>query len=146
MSTIEAPFRAEIRVDGIPKAQPRARATMRGRHAGVYDPGTADAWKAIVASQARRHRPATPLEGPLSVSIEFYFERPKRLCSVRHPDGRVPHVARPDRDNCEKAVLDCLKQDGWFRDDSQVCAGEVRKWYHEKGGRPGAVIVVEEIT
>lgn len=138
-------FRAEIRVYGIPKAQPRAKATRRGRHAGVYDPGTADGWKAIVASQARLHRPASPLEGPLNVSIDFYFPRPKALCRVKDPDGPIWHVSKPDLDNCMKAVLDCLKQDGWFRDDSQVCAGIIRKWYHEKVGRPGAAIVVGEL-
>lgn len=145
VSTIESPFRAEIRVDGIPKAQPRAKATRRGRHAGVYDPGTADGWKAIVASQARPQRPASPIEGPVSVSIDFYFPRPKSLCRVKDRDGPVRHVAKPDRDNSDKAVLDCLKQDGWFHDDSQVCDGRIRKWYHEKGGRPGAFIVVQEL-
>ncbi len=29
-------------IKGIPKGQPRVRAFVRGRHAGVYDPGTAD--------------------------------------------------------------------------------------------------------
>lgn len=29
------------RVFGIPKGQPRVRAFIRGKHAGVYDPGQA---------------------------------------------------------------------------------------------------------
>jgi Holliday junction resolvase RusA-like endonuclease len=41
-------------VVGLPKAQPRAKATIRGRHAGVYNPGTANDWKEAVKSAALR--------------------------------------------------------------------------------------------
>lgn len=145
MTTTPSLFRASFRAYGIPKAQPRARATMRGGHAGVYDPGTAAEWKSIVVFAARALRPGEFLDGPLSVTIDLFFPRPKRLCRARDPQGRIRHTAKPDRDNCEKAILDALTQDGWFRDDSQVCAGEVRKWYHEIGGRPGVEITIEEL-
>jgi Holliday junction resolvase RusA-like endonuclease len=139
-------FSATFRVDGIPKAQPRAKATMRGRHAGVYDPGTSDGWKALVAIAARPMRPASPIEGAVAVGIDLFFPRPKSLCRRKDPEGLVRHIAKPDRDNCEKAILDALKQDGWFRDDSQVCDGRVRKFYHAKGGRPGAQITIRELA
>lgn len=144
MTTIPVLFYS-FRVNGTPKAQPRARATMRGGHAGVFDPGTAAEWKARVALAARPYRPDQPIAGPVAVTIDLFFPRPKRLCRARDPHGRIRHTAKPDRDNCEKAILDALTQDGWFRDDSQVCAGAVSKWYHEIGGRPGAVIVIEEL-
>lgn len=139
-------FEATFRADGIPKAQPRAKATMRGLHAGVYDPGTSDGWKAIVVFAARSMRPPAPIEGPVAVDIELFFPRPKSLCRRKDPDGPVRHTSKPDRDNCEKAILDALKQDGWFRDDSQVCDGVVRKHYHAKGARPGAQITVRQLA
>ena len=138
-------FSATFRVDGIPKAQPRARATRRGAHAGVYDPGTADGWKALVAHASTQHRPAQPLRGPLSVSIDLFFPRPKKLMRRRDPDGPVRHTAKPDRDNVEKAILDAMTNAGWWCDDAQVCAGEVRKFYAAKDGRPGAEIRVKEL-
>jgi Holliday junction resolvase RusA-like endonuclease len=133
-------------VRGIPKAQPRAKAVRRGAHAGVYDPGTADSWKARLCIAARPHRPVTPLEGPISVSIDFLMPRPKSLSRKKDPAGEVPHTSKPDRDNLEKAALDALTQDGWWRDDSQVCAGEVRKLYHAKDGVPGARIRIVEVA
>lgn len=139
-------FRAEFEVDGVPKAQPRAKATRRGSHAAVYDPGTADGWKALVAHASIEHRPRQPLAGPVSVAIDLYFPRPKRLLRRCDPDGLVRHVAKPDRDNCEKAILDALTNAGWWCDDAQVCAGQVRKWYHRRDGRPGAQIVIEELA
>jgi hypothetical protein len=35
-------------VTGLPKAQPRVKACIRGAHAGVYTPATADAWKKLI--------------------------------------------------------------------------------------------------
>lgn len=143
-------FSASFRVDGIPKAQPRARAFARKMGAKfvarVFDAGTAESWKSLVVAAGRPHRPTSPLEGPVSVGITLFFPRPDRLCRAKDPDGTIRHIAKPDRDNCEKAILDALKQDGWFRDDSQVCDGAVRKLYHAKGGRPGALIVVVQIA
>jgi Holliday junction resolvase RusA-like endonuclease len=140
------PVSVIITVRGLPKAQPRARATKRGAHAGVYDPGTANAWKAIVVFAAREHRPPSPLDGPLSVSIDFLMPRPKSRMRKCDPSGEILSSAKPDRDNLEKAVLDALTQDGWWRDDAQVCAGEVRKLYHAKGATPGARIAIRAIA
>lgn len=132
-------------VRGLPKAQPRVKAYKRGAHAGVYDPGTAGEWKGLVVAAARACRPDQPLEGPLRVDIDFLFPRPKALMRKRDPDGELWHTGKPDRDNLEKAVLDALGQDGWWRDDAQVCAGEPRKFYVGKSGVPGARISIEEL-
>lgn len=139
-----------FRVDGEPKGQPRARARQGLR--GVYDPGTADGWKALVGLAARPHRPPSPLDEPLRIDIDFYFPRPRTFSkrvraayggrSKDIPAGPVLHLSKPDRDNSEKAALDTLVQCGLLRDDAIVCAGEVRKFYHAEGGRPGAEIRV----
>ncbi|HSC08078.1 MAG TPA: RusA family crossover junction endodeoxyribonuclease [Steroidobacteraceae bacterium] len=131
-------------VRGLPKAQPRARS--RKGLMGVYDPGTADGWKALVVGAAREHRPSAPLDVPLRVSIDFLFPRPKSLMRAKDPEGELYHTGRPDRDNLDKAVLDALKQDGWFRDDSLACAGEIRKLYHAKSGVPGARVTITELA
>lgn len=136
----------EFRVDGIPKAQPRMKATKRGKHAGVYDPGTANGWKAQVVEAARVVRPEMPLSGPIRVDMHFLFPRPKRLLRKKDPAHAIWHTAKPDRDNLEKAVLDCLTADGWFFDDAQVCAGENLKVYAPKGAEPGVIVRVTELT
>ncbi len=136
-----------FRVYGIPKPQPRPRAFARkvgGKAvARVFDAGTAEAWKGDVVRDGRPHRPAAPLEGPLAVWIDFLVPRPKRLMRKKDPDGRIWCPSVCDRDNLEKAVADALTADGWWHDDRQVVAGEVRKMYHAKGERPGAVLAIE---
>ena len=129
-------------VAGTPKATPRCKAVNRGRHAGVYTPATANDWKALVAIAAAPLVPAEPLDGPLVVRITFFFPRPQRLCRKKDFSGPIPMDRKPDRDNCEKAVLDILTQIGMWNDDSQVFDGPPRKFYHGIGARPGAHIAI----
>jgi Holliday junction resolvase RusA-like endonuclease len=138
--------RITFRVSGIPKAQPRPRAFARNiggkAVARVYESGTAEGWKSQIAIASREHTPVVPIEGPVIVDVTFFMPRPKRLCRKSDPDGWVPCTSKPDRDNLDKAVLDCMTQLGWWRDDAQVYAGKVEKFYHEKNGSPGATITV----
>jgi Holliday junction resolvase RusA-like endonuclease len=131
-------------VPGTPKPQPRPRAFARriGNKAvaRVYNPTDAEGWKNFIAIAARDHLPASRLEGPISLDLDFYFERPGRLMGRKWPDGPIPHDSAPDRDNLEKAVMDCMTALGFWRDDGQVCDGRVRKFYTARGGIPGAQI------
>ena len=53
-------FVARLEVNGDPKPQPRPKAFKRGKHAAVYDPGTAEGWKGSIALAARELTPASP--------------------------------------------------------------------------------------
>ena len=131
---------------GEPKGQPRPKAFSRGGHARVYDPGTAEGWKSLIAHAVTPHIPAVPIEGPIRVDWTAYFPRPKRLMRRSDPEGAVMHTAKPDRDNVEKALLDALTQIGMWRDDAQVCDGRSRKFYAEKNGRPRMEVTISEAT
>ena len=126
-------------VHGIPKGQPRPKAFARGGHAGVYDPGTAGEWKAMVAAAGEPLRPPEPLTTPLLVSLEFVMPRPQKV-PRRLGRGRMTHTSKPDLDNLAKAVLDALTQAGWWRDDNQVCGLDASKWVAAEGERPGLFI------
>lgn len=146
------PIPFEIVVRGTPMAQPRVRARVvaprNGRaFAAFYTPKVADGFRAELVLRARASAgfPRTPWEGPVRLEVDLYFERPRRLCRRGDPEGAVPHDAKPDRDNVEKAVMDALTESGLWGDDCQVCAGEVRKWYAAKGCGPGTVVRAERI-
>lgn len=136
-------------IRGVPKPQPRPRAFARriGSKvtARVFDCGSAEGWKGDIANALRDRLPASPLAGPLKVSIEFHLPRPKGLCRKKDPAGPIPHHAKPDRDNLEKATLDAMTHLGFWHDDGQVCAGEVTKFYHSVDASPGAFIRVETL-
>ena len=87
----------KIHVEGIPKGQPRARACIRGRHAGVYDPGTADAWKGCVRIATNRARSSLwPILDAVSLHVVFRMPRPKahldKAGDVRSGFMFAPHV------------------------------------------------------
>jgi Holliday junction resolvase RusA-like endonuclease len=74
-----------------------------------------------------RHAPAKPMEGPLSLSIDFVFpwraSEPKKRIAL----GRVPHTSKPDCSNLVKTIEDCLTKLGFWQDDSQVADLHVSK-------------------
>ena len=129
-----------FKVSGNPKGQPRARAFYKpGLGVRMYDAGTAEGWKGLIAVAAREHLPLEPLQGPIQVSITFFFERPKshyrtgKHAGELRPDAPLWHTSKPDRDNLEKAVLDCLTTIGMWKDDCQVCDGMIRKRFDKTG-------------
>jgi len=129
-------------VAGHPKGQPRPRAVRRGAHAGVYDPGTADAWKSAVRDDALRNRPSQPMDGPVAVSLTFIIPRAKSR--VRKATAHLPlwHDGKPDADNLAKAVLDALTPLGFFGDDAQVVRLTTDKRSAAQGERTGCHIVI----
>lgn len=135
----------EFRVHGEPKAQPRPRAFARKMGdkyvARVFESGTAEGWKSLIAQAARPHTPKAPLVGPVFVDVVFYFARPKSHYVGNNPakalrkDAPLYHTSKPDRDNLDKAVLDALTQlGGFWRDDAQVCSGIIAKMYSDQPG------------
>jgi Holliday junction resolvase RusA-like endonuclease len=144
----------EIYITGEPKGQPRPRACIRGKRAGMYDPGTADSWKSCVRHAAKDAllsagiNPAgltAPIfTGPLRVDIALWFPRPKahfRKSGIKQ-DAPTYHTSKPDRDNCEKAILDALGANELqiWRDDAQVCSGGTSKNYAATDQAAGARI------
>lgn len=120
-------------VVGDPKPQPRARATVRGRHARMYNPDTADEWKAAVKSMATyAGLGGEPISGPISLELEFRFKRPtSHLTKKGELAAGAPrlYIKRPDADNLAKAVMDALTDLGVWRDDSQVMRLKVSKYW-----------------
>ena len=142
-----------LKVEGIPKPQPRPRAFARkmgdGKYsARIYDAGTAEAWKSRIAVEAIKHRPEQLIDGPIRVELFFFMPRPKSHHKAGKPDRPLKDsapmhpIGKPDCDNLAKAVLDCITQLGCFwRDDSQVVHLTITKEYSQL---PGLVVFINE--
>jgi Holliday junction resolvase RusA-like endonuclease len=139
---------------GEPKGQPRPRAFARKFgdkwSARVFDSGTAEGWKGLVAMAAKPFLPAQPIDRPLALSLHFYFPRPKYHYGRKQgktylkPDAPRYHTAKPDFDNTAKAVADALTQCGLWRDDALIVRCTVHKLYEQPYQRPGVRVLVEE--
>ena len=76
----------------------------------------------------RLNRPDTPLEGALALTVEWYFP------SKTHREGAL-RVTRPDTDNLQKLLKDCMTKCGFWKDDAQVVRETVEKrWSDEPTG------------
>ena len=116
-------------VTGTPRPQPRPR-FVRGRVISTANKHVL-LWREAVtraARQAMADAQAEPFVEP--VSVDIVFTMPTRD-SAR---WGLPHTFRPDKDNLEKLVLDCMVKARALRDDSLVAAGRAVKLWGEVGG------------
>lgn len=133
-------------VTGTPKGQPRPKAFSRGGHARVYDPGTAEGWKGCIAMAALEFR-SLQLDKPLAITMRFRFPRPKshyRSNGELKPTAPVYFTGKPDFDNLEKAVADCLTQLGLWKDDALICENHGTYRYTAPGESPGCHITITD--
>lgn len=85
-----------------------------------------------------------PLACPVIVYVVYNLPIPKAMSKVRRDEmlkDIIKHTKRPDLDNLNKFLLDCLKTIV-FEDDSQVVSLFSQKMYGEK---PKTIITVEKI-
>lgn len=74
-------------------------------------------------------QPKTPLAGPIELKVIWQFPRGKRH---KHYEWRV---TKPDTDNLQKMLKDCMTEVGFWNDDAQVVVEHVEKlWSDEPTG------------
>lgn len=115
----------------------------------MYNPGTADEWKMIVRCAAKAMWDGVPFDGPTAASFMFIFARPKnhfRSNGKLRDDAPTWHRGKPDRDNLDKGVLDCLTNAGILSDDSIVCSGVISKRYAKDNELPGVQATIYSLT
>lgn len=108
----------------VPQGSKTPGVTKTGRRFVRESNRSLPGWRQLVADQAQRHAPPTPLQGPIRLDLTFRLPMPKSLPKRR----RLAHTTKPDRLKLARSVEDSLKGIFW-RDDSQVVAGETRKAY-----------------
>ena len=109
-------------------AQEKKVSLVNGRHI-FYDPAPVKAAKKLLIGSLIIHRPETPLVGPVSINTVWLFPKGK---THKHGEWRV---TRPDTDNLQKLLKDCMTKCGFWMDDAQVVRETVEKrWSNEPTG------------
>ena len=121
-----------LSVRGEPKSQPRPR-FVGGRVISNTSPAVSS-WQAAVrraASEALCAIAGGLLVKATALRVDVTFFFPTKV-SARW--GK-PHTQKPDRDNCDKLILDeCTKVGLFGGDDCRVSAGMIRKYWVRPGG------------
>jgi Holliday junction resolvase RusA-like endonuclease len=90
--------------------------------------------KANLLTLLHPHRPETPLEGPLEVSVYWSYAWRKSETKKNKRFGFLPCDTRPDIDNLCKMLFDSMTAAGFWNDDSQIASLYFRKsWSNEPG-------------
>lgn len=128
-------------------AEPRPRAVIRGRHAGVYPGRTkaVESWRFLLHEAAKAYVPPVPTEESVLLSLQFVFARPRgHFCKSGDLRRSAParHLQRPDLDNLAKLAKDLFTSMGFWRDDSQVTELRARKRWARLGEMPGCHVAM----
>lgn len=96
------------------------------------------AWrKAVTAVAKAAHLGAEPIDGPVSVALTVYVEKPRTTKFLAYPAGS------PDLDKYQRAVGDALEKAGVLTNDARIVHWDPWKRWATPETPPGALITVQ---
>ena len=93
-----------------------------------YDTPEVKAARAKLTAHLAKHRPEEPLRGAVRLLVKWCFPRGKS-----HRDGEY-RITRPDTDNLQKLLKDCMTAAGFWKDDAQVASEICEKFWADISG------------
>ncbi len=100
-----------------------------------YEPTALRTARSKLTAYLAGHRPEKPLRGGVRLLVKWCFPH------GRHRDGEY-RTTKPDTDNLQKLLKDCMTATGFWRDDAQVASEIVEKFWSEV---PGIYVQVCEL-
>ena len=93
-----------------------------------YEPAKLKQAKAILMASLAVYHPSAPMEGALELRTTWLFP-----VGRSHRSGEW-RTTRPDTDNLQKMLKDCMTKCGFWKDDAQVVREIVEKQWAEEPG------------
>lgn len=101
----------------------------------VYDTPEIKSAKSMLTAYLAEHKPEQPFECGVRLIVKWCFPRGD------HQTGTY-RTTRPDTDNLQKLLKDCMTKCGFWKDDALVCSEITEKFWAEI---PGIWIRIEEV-
>lgn len=101
-----------------------------------YEPAQLKNARNKLISHLYRYKPSQPYRDGVRLVVRWCFPR------GRHYDGEY-RITKPDTDNLQKLLKDCMTVCGFWKDDALVASELVEKFWAET---PGIYIRIEELT
>ena len=117
-----------IQIKGDPPkttAQQKKVAIVNGRPR-MYAPKRLKMARSYLVGNLRHLRPKSPLKGVLGLHVRWCFKNPKGKKGERYK------ITRPDTDNLQKLLKDCMTECGFWEDDAQVAFEVAEKLYSDE--------------
>ena len=110
--------------------------TVRGDKPIFYEPPALKEARSELMARLWKYRPEKPFHGPVMLKVMWLF-----LKDRRHKDGEWK-ITKPDTDNLNKLLKDCMTACEFWVDDALVCVEHIEKRWAE---HPGIWIELDEI-
>lgn len=101
-----------------------------------YEPDDLKAARALLTAHLGQHIPKKKYNNPIRVYVKWCFP-----ITGTHTDGKYKHT-KPDIDNSQKLLFDCMTDLGFWKDDSLVVSLIAEKFW---AAMPGIYIKIEEV-
>lgn len=103
-----------------------------------YKPECVKAARAKLIAHLGKHVPDQKMDGPLELVTKWCFAPHNR-----HQQNGDYRVIKPDTDNLQKMLKDCMTECGYWKDDALVCREITEKFWADI---PGIYIRVTELA
>ena len=111
------------------------RVTVRNGRPVFYDPPQVKDAKDKFIAALYKHRPQYPYREGLMLTVKWLFPK------GRHKNGEY-RTTKPDTDNLQKLLKDCMTLCGFWQDDALVASEIVEKFWADT---PGIYIRIEKL-
>ena len=101
-----------------------------------YEPAELKAARQLFTDWLAKYTPKEPMTGAVKLAVIWCFP-----LSGTHWDGE-PKTSKPDTDNLQKLLKDCMTAARWWKDDAQVWCEKAVKVYMDQ---PGIYIHAAEV-
>lgn len=115
--------------------QDKELAVIKGRPV-IHDSAQLHAVKAKLRGHLAKYAPAEPIQGPIRIMVKWCYP-----VTGKHRAGEWK-ITKPDTDNLQKALLDCMTKLRFWKDDSQVCSQIVEKFWSDV---PGIFVYINQL-
>lgn len=92
-----------------------------------YEPQELKNARATLEAHLAQHKPDERYEGAVELVTKWCFKKGK------HGNGEY-RTSRPDTDNLQKLLKDCMTHVGFWKDDAQVCREITEKFWTDVPG------------
>ncbi|MEE1199030.1 MAG: RusA family crossover junction endodeoxyribonuclease [Christensenellales bacterium] len=94
----------------------------------VYEPAELKAVRSKLMAHLGQYAPLVPLQGAIRLMVKWCFP-----ITGKHEDGEWK-TTKPDTDNLQKLLKDCMTDLGYWKDDAQVVSEIVEKFWAKVPG------------
>ena len=107
----------------------QAKVAVVGNRPMFYKPEKVKAARQMLIRHLKPFKPPSPYEGAIELHVVWLFPKGK---SHKHNEWRI---TKPDTDNLQKMLKDCMTDVGFWKDDAQVVKETVEKrWSDDPTG------------